>query len=102
MENLLASARAPPGNTPGLDRAREVGLVKGRLSVRNAVLIRFTLHPERTPMSYSTWIRAVLASSVQDLDSELQEALQPVWQPIVERITSFFAARGLPRRGLGV
>jgi hypothetical protein len=53
-------------------------------------------------MNYSTCLMALLASHLNELETQVTESLQPHLQRIAEFVTSFFGPRALARRGPGL
>ena len=53
-------------------------------------------------MNYSTCLMALAASRVEELETEVNESLQPHLQRIAELVTLFFGPRVIARRDLGV
>lgn len=50
-------------------------------------------------MNYSTCLMALIASQVEDLETQVSKSLQPHLQRIAELVTSFFSGRVVARRG---
>lgn len=57
---------------------------------------------ERTPMNYSTCLMALVASDLDELETQVADSLQPHLQRIAEFVTSFFGPRALACRGPGL
>lgn len=53
-------------------------------------------------MNYSMCLMALVASRVEELQSQVGQSLQPQLQRITELVTSFFGRPGVAGRCLGV
>jgi hypothetical protein len=53
-------------------------------------------------MNYSMCLMALVASRVQQLQTEVNDSLQPQLQHISELVTSFFGGRVVARRSLEI
>jgi hypothetical protein len=53
-------------------------------------------------MNYSTCLMALVASRAIELQTEVNESLQPHLHHIGQLVTSFFGGRGVARGGLGL
>ena len=61
-----------------------------------------TAHRKGRPMDYSRCLMALVASRIEELQSQVDQSLQPHLQRITELVTSFFGRASLADRGLGV